>query len=206
MRVLYLTDAWRSSPLTAGLAITPAPIGSAIASVAAGRIADRHGHRVVAVPAALMFAAGAALLAAGATSHPQFLTHWVPGAILAGTGVGAGMTALAAAAAASLPAHALGAGGAINITARQIGAVLGVAILVAIIGTPASTHNITTFQAGWSFSALTATAAGAIALCLGRTRLAALTMATPDPGASTPSAAAQSPALEPTSALTGAPV
>jgi EmrB/QacA subfamily drug resistance transporter len=189
--VLYLTGAWHYSPLTAGLAITPAPIGSAIASVAAGRIADRRGHRAVAAPAALMFAAGAALIAAGASSHPQFLSHWLPGAILAGTGVGAGMTALAGAAAASLPAHALGAGGAINITARQIGAVLGVAILVAIIGTPASTHTVTTFQAGWSFSALATTAAGAIALSLGRAGPASQTTATPEPGASTRSAAGE---------------
>ena len=201
--VLFLTGVWHYSPLTGGLAITPAPIGSAIASVAAGRIADRHGHRAVAAPAALMFAAGAALTATGATSHPQFLTHWLPGAILAGTGVGAGMTALAGGAAASLPTHALGAGGAINITARQIGAVLGVAILVAIIGTPASTRTVTAFQAGWSFSALTATAAGAIALCLGRTGLAAHTTATPDPNAITRSAPGEPGALKPTRTLTG---
>lgn len=205
--VLYLTDAWHYSPLTAGLAITPAPIGAAIASVAAGRIVDRQGHRAVAVPAALMFAAGAALIATGATIHPRFLSNWLPGAILAGTGVGAGMTALAGAAAASLPDHALGAGGAINITARQIGAVLGVAVLVAIIGSPASTHGVTTFQAGWSFSALAATSAGAIAMCLARARVSARpTAAAPDPSAPTRSAAGDPGAPQLTPVLTGDPV
>ena len=156
--------------------------------------------------AGLLFAAGAALLVLTAGSQPQFLAQWLPACILAGTGVGAGMTAFAGAAAASLPAHALGAGGAINISARQIGAMLGVAVLVAILGSPASTPSVTTLQAGWSFSALAATTAGAIALCLGRARRAAQTTDTPDPNAITRSAASESGALQPTPALGRGPV
>jgi EmrB/QacA subfamily drug resistance transporter len=161
--VLYLTGVWGYSTLTAGLALSPAPIMAATGSAVCGRIADRRGARVLAVPAALLFAAGAALFAATAGTHPRFLVAWLPGTLLAGAGVGVGMTALASAAAASLPPHALGAGGAVNITARQIGAVLGVAILVSIVGTRSGVHAL---RMGWLFCVLAALAAAAIAVAL----------------------------------------
>ena len=65
-----------------------------------------------------------------------------------------------------LPPHALGADGAINITARQIGAVLGVSILVALIGS--TTRGLSAYQAGWSFAAIAASTAAASALALNR--------------------------------------
>ncbi len=122
-------------------------------------------------------------LATTASTHPDFVRLWLPGSILAGLGVGVGMTTFSSAAAASLPAHLLGVGGAVNITARQIGAVLGVAILVAIIGTPGSIHDVSAFRDGWLFSVLAAVIAASIALCLGRIRLAAQTLAAREAGA-----------------------
>ena len=57
---------------------------------------------------------------------------------------------LGAAAVAGLPQDRFGVGGAMNQTARQIGAVLGVAILIAVLGTPGSaTEALTHFRAAW---------------------------------------------------------
>jgi EmrB/QacA subfamily drug resistance transporter len=170
--VVYLVYAWHYSILLAGLALTPAPIFAAVGAVVSGRVADRYGQRVLAVPAVALFALGAALFAATASTHPDFLRVWLPGSVASGVGVGVGLTTFASAAAASLPAHALGVGAAVNVTARQIGAVLGVAIVVAIIGTPASIGDVSVFERSWLFSILAAVAAGVVALCLGHVRLA----------------------------------
>jgi EmrB/QacA subfamily drug resistance transporter len=169
--VFYLTTAWHYSMLQAGLALTPAPICAAIGAAASGRIADRHGQRVLAVPAAVLFVLGTALFAATAKASPDFLGVWLPGSMVTGLGIGAGLTAFASAAVASLPAEEFGTGGAINVTARQIGAVLGVAILVAIAGGPRAVTSIAVFQQSWLFSILAASVACVIGLCLGRVRI-----------------------------------
>ena len=166
--VFYLMQAWHYSAVLAGLALTPAPICAAVGAALAGRLADRHGQRVLAVPAALAFGTGTALFALTAGSQPDFVGIWLPGSMLSGLGVGAALSTFSSAAAASLPADALAVGGAINVTARQVGAVLGVAILVAIVGTPASIDGVSVFQRSWLFSILAALAATVIALCLGR--------------------------------------
>ena len=56
--VLFLTQVWDYSILEAGFAITPGPLMAALAAPPGGRLSDRYGQRVVAVPGALLFAAG----------------------------------------------------------------------------------------------------------------------------------------------------
>ena len=68
-----------------------------------------------------------------------------------------------AAAVAGLPQERFGIGGAINQTARQIGAVLGVAILIAVIGTPASLDQaLARFRVAWLIGAVAAVGSAAI--------------------------------------------
>ena len=70
---------------------------------------------------------------------------------------------LSAAAVAGLPPERFGVGGAINQTARQMGAVLGVALLVAIIGTPATLDEaLTAFRQAWLLCAAAALVSAAI--------------------------------------------
>jgi MFS family permease len=199
--VVYLTAAWHYSILTAGLALTPAPIFAAAGAAISGRVADRRGQRVLAVPAVLLFAAGTALFATTASTHADFIGVWLPGSILAGVGVGAGLTAFSSAAAASLPADAFGVGSAVNVTARQVGAVLGVAILIAIVGTPAAIQGVQVFERSWLFSILAAAVAGVIALCLGRVRSADEIPAADEPAPATVSGDPGARARRPTPAL-----
>ena len=56
--ILFLTGVWHWSVLKAGVAVTPGPIMASIAAPIGGRVADRIGQRVVAIPAGLLFAAG----------------------------------------------------------------------------------------------------------------------------------------------------
>jgi TctA family transporter len=70
---------------------------------------------------------------------------------------------LSAAAVAGLPQERFGTGGAINQTARQIGAVLGVALLIAIVGTPSSVDQaLDRFRIAWLVGAGAALGSAAI--------------------------------------------
>jgi predicted MFS family arabinose efflux permease len=148
--VLFLTSVWHYSTLQAGMAITPAPLLVAALSGPSGRLAARLGYGPVLVAGGLTFAAGLLFCARVVGVEPHYLTHWLPGALLVGVGVAMSFPVLSAAAVAGLPQERFGTGGAINQTARQIGAVLGVAILIAVLGTPASTQEaLTRFHAAW---------------------------------------------------------
>ena len=73
---------------------------------------------------------------------------------------------LAGAAVAGLPPDRSATGSALFNMARQIGGVLGVAILVSVLGDTAS--GLHEFQIGWTFMAAASLAAGAVALLLPR--------------------------------------
>ncbi|MEY2458529.1 MAG: hypothetical protein QOG30_359 [Acidimicrobiaceae bacterium] len=163
--VLFLTTVWHYSTLRAGLAITPGPLVVASLSSTTGKLAARIGYRPVLVAGGLTFAAGQLLYMTVVTPQPQYLSHWLPAALLVGLGVALTFPVLSAAAVSGLPAERFGVGGAINQTARQLGAVLGVALLVAILGTPRSLPvAMDRFRHVWLLSAIAAFASAAISL------------------------------------------
>jgi EmrB/QacA subfamily drug resistance transporter len=171
--VLYLTQVWHYSGVRAGLAITPGPVMAGIVGVLAGRIADRRGQRVVIVPGTLIFAAGALWLAAALGTSPDLIGAWLPAFTVMGIGVGLTFSALTSAAVAALPVNRSAAGSAVSNTARQIGAVLGVAVLITILGSSDPSDVRNGLASGLRFVAVCAVASGAIACFLGRVRAAA---------------------------------
>jgi MFS family permease len=86
--------------------------------------------------------------------EPDYFGRWLPASLLTGLGVALTFPVLSAAAVAGLPPERFGVGGAVNQTARQMGAVLGVALLVAILGTPGSPGEaLDAFQQAWLMAA-----------------------------------------------------
>ena len=86
--ILFLTSIWGYSTLEAGFAVTPGPLMAALSSALAGRMIDRFGQRVSAVPGGLLFALGCVLFATGLGSTPAYLTEFLPATLLTGMGVG----------------------------------------------------------------------------------------------------------------------
>jgi EmrB/QacA subfamily drug resistance transporter len=164
--VLFLTSVWGYTELKAGLAITAGPLATAIVAGPAGKLADRFGYRTVVLPGALVWVAGLAFFIARAGTRPEFVAHWLPGILLTGIGMGLVLPALNAAAVASARGTSFGTSAAINAAARQVGAVLGIALLVVVVGTPAPAQLANAFEDGWRLAAafLLLTAAGAAAL------------------------------------------
>ena len=136
--VLFLTNVWGYSTLKAGLAITPGPLVVAALSRSTGKLAARVGYGKVLVLGGLVFASAQVWCATLLSDEPSYLAQWLVPSLVGGLGVALTFPVLSAAAVAGLPADRFAAGGALNQTARQLGAVLGVALLVALLGSPTS--------------------------------------------------------------------
>jgi hypothetical protein len=68
----------------------------------------------------------------------------------------------------SVPADRFGVGSAVNQTARQVGGSIGIAILVVILGAPATRDEaLRHFQQLWFYAASMAALSGAVATLLG---------------------------------------
>ena len=165
VNVLFLNGVWGYSILKTALAILPGPLFAAVSAPIAGRLADRYGYRWVVVPGAAFFALGAVVMAAAMPAHPAYLTHFLPVQLLIGVSIGTTMSTLGAAASQALPPAQFGAGSAVSSAARQLGAVLGVAIVIAVLGTPAPAEALGAFHGAWATTAVLA--AGATLLGLG---------------------------------------
>jgi len=165
--VLFLASVWRYSSLMVGLAITPTPLIATVVAIPAGMAADRFGHRVVVIPGTVVFATGAVLLMALAGSEVAYISHWLPASLLMGAGVGMAFPTLASASACALPPPRFAVGSAINVTSRQLGAVVGVAVFIVLLsrsGSPASAAS--GFHSGWIFMAAAALVAGLVSVFL----------------------------------------
>ena len=168
--VLFLTTVWAYSILSAGLAALPGPAMTTRVSGPAGRLADRFGHRAVVVPGTLVFAAGALVLRS-AGAEPDYVGTWLPGAILTGIGIGLAFPTLGSAAVRDVADDRFATASAVNAAFRQIGAVLGTAILIAIVGEPASlTEALDVSDSAYLFAVLASVASGVAALGLRRQR------------------------------------
>jgi MFS family permease len=165
--VLFLTGVWGYSVVKAGVALTPGPLMAALAAPIGGRLSDRFGQRVVAVPGGLVFAAGALLFALRVGEERSYAADFLPATLLTGTGVGLTFAALASAAVAELPRSRFATGSAINTTFRQLGAALGIAALIAVLGTSAAVDD---YRRAWALIALTGGVTALSALALGRVR------------------------------------
>jgi EmrB/QacA subfamily drug resistance transporter len=166
--VLFLTTIWDYTVLLAGLAVIPGPIWTTLVAGPAGRLADRFGHRAVILPGAVIFSAGVMVLRS-AGPDPNWLGLWLPGSTLTGIGIGLAFPALGAVAVRDVPIDRFATAGAVNAAFRQVGAVLGTAVLVAIVGDPASQEEaLRAADQAFLFAVFAGLGSGAVALGLRR--------------------------------------
>jgi EmrB/QacA subfamily drug resistance transporter len=148
--VEFLTVVWHYSAVTAGLAIAPGPLMVLpSARLLAPRLMSRlGGPGRVAVLGCLVNAASQVLWLTRIQAHPAYLTHLLPAQLIGGIGVGLTIPALIGAGSASLPPARFGTGSGVLNMARQIGTVLGVAGLIAILAHLDPTDPVATFRKG----------------------------------------------------------
>ena len=168
--VLFLTSIWGYSVLTAGLATLPGPAWSTVVAGPAGKLADRFGHRAVVVPGAILFAAGVMVLRS-AGAEPDWVGVWLPGATLTGIGIGLAFPTLGAVAVRDIPDDRFATGSAVNAAFRQIGAVLGTALLITVVGDPTTlAESLASADRAYLMAAIAGLISGVVTLALGVSR------------------------------------
>jgi EmrB/QacA subfamily drug resistance transporter len=165
---VMLQEVWAYSPLRASLAILPFSLGAFIAGPVAGRLSDRTGVRAIAVPGLLVF--GVAVLLMSTLGNGPDLARVLILCALAGLGLGASFPVLVGGAMATVPGPRAGvASGVVNVV-RQIGFVVGVALVEATVQA-AGVLDASAFTPGFVACGVCGLAAAAVALAIPRHRL-----------------------------------
>jgi hypothetical protein len=162
--VLWCQTVWHYSALRTGLAIAPGPAMVPALAVGAGPLARRIGPAPVAAVGNLLFASGLLWRVFTVSVTPHYAVDMLPSMLLTGMGVGLTLPTLMSASTTALPAARFGTGSALVNMARQVASALGVAVLVTLIGVPATAADaVTAFRHLWLIMAgaavLAATAA-----------------------------------------------
>jgi EmrB/QacA subfamily drug resistance transporter len=162
--VLFLTEVWGHSILRAGLELAPGPAIAAAFAAVASRLGPRLGMATVGAVGGLLLAAGMGLTASLMQATPDYLGTFLPGQIVGGAGVGLAMPAFTAVAVTSVGPQRLATAIGISSMFRQVGAALGVAVVVAILGTSTPATALLTYQHAWTFMAVAAASGGLLML------------------------------------------
>jgi MFS family permease len=141
---LWATNVWHWSPSFTGLVYVIGPGTAVGTAIIAGRLKLDAGW-FAAIGGALFLACALLWLTALAPETPSPVV-FLAGLFLTGAGAGVAQTGFLAAGSRSLPADEYAAGTGVVNTARQIGAALGVALLIALIGTG---DNPDPFPSAW---------------------------------------------------------
>jgi EmrB/QacA subfamily drug resistance transporter len=147
---LWEQTAWGWSALQTGLAIAPGPLLVPITSLLlAGRLIARFGAAAVVTAGVFFFVTGLVIWASLIGQQPNTLLVIV-GMIATGIGVGLTFPTLMGVGAGGLPPSAFATGSGVINMIRQAALAVGVAIFVAIVGSPASPlERVAAFHRGW---------------------------------------------------------
>src|SRR5262249_19457099 len=152
-------NVWHYSVTRAGFAFLPGPVTAALVAGVSGRLADRFGSARFGAAGGILFALSSLWFLGRLDDQPHYLSQYLPGMIVGGIGVGLVLPAFTTLATATLPPARLATGIGVQTTFRQVGAALGLAAFVAIVGgsTLASKSD---FDGSWLFMAVASAAAG----------------------------------------------
>jgi MFS family permease len=128
----------------------PGPAMAAAFSVPSARLGARVGYRIPGMIGALIFAGASVWWITQTGNTPAYFSEYLPGMMVSGAGVGLVIPTLTGAGASSLPPERFATGAAVLTMGRQIGAALGVSVLVAVLGTSATTAA--DFHSAWAIS------------------------------------------------------
>jgi len=150
--VLWEQGVWGWSALRAGLAIAPGPLMVPLMSfLVAGPLIARYGPGSVITLGTAAFAAGVGWWAVAIGLQPHYVEDVLGGMLLTGVGVGLTLPTMMATASSSLPPASFATGSGVVNMIRQTGLALGVAVLVAVLGTT-TRHGLSqldAFRRGW---------------------------------------------------------
>src|SRR6516225_1755558 len=166
--VLWFQNVWHWSALHTGLAIAPGPLlVLPTALLLTERLIRRLGSGLVIAIGASLFAIGALWFALFAGLKPDYFADVFPGNVLVGVGVGLTLPTIVASATSELPPENFATGSAVVNMLRQVGLAIGVAILIAVLGTHSGPHAVLdAFDHSWVVIGAFAAAAALASLAI----------------------------------------
>jgi EmrB/QacA subfamily drug resistance transporter len=153
--IIFLQTVWHYSVLRSALAVSPAPVVVAVLARSATKLAHARGTRGVLTAGAISYAAALSGFAVFLGTRAHYTGHYLPLALLMGVGIGLTLPVQSSAAVQALPPGRFAVGSAVNASFRQLGAVLGISLFVAVLGNPGPLGALTAFRhVWWLFAAL----------------------------------------------------
>jgi predicted MFS family arabinose efflux permease len=131
---LYMQLIHLYSPFEAGVRFLPMTLAIVVTAPAAGRFAQQHGSRAPMTYGLLLSGGGLLLLGMSLQSDSAYL-YMLPIFVIMGHGMGATMAPMTAAVMNAVGQHRAGMGSAMTNTSREVGGVLGIALLGTILTT-----------------------------------------------------------------------
>ncbi|MER5857262.1 MFS transporter [Streptomyces sp900105245] len=166
--VLWCQEVWHWSALRTGVALVPGPALVPVVTLLTARTAQRFGHGPLVAAGGLLFTAGMVWRAGFASVDPDYLRDLLPSQVMTGTGVGLALGTLVAAGVHALPGHRAATGSALVNSVRQISATVGVAVLVAVVGSHVGAASRQDFRIAWYVAAVLSLATSVIGVRLSR--------------------------------------
>jgi MFS family permease len=163
--VEFMTGVWHYSSIRTGLAISPGPLAVPFVAVLGPRLARRWGATRVAIAGTLLFGIANAFWALRVGADRAYAADMLPGLIAGGIGFALALPMLLTTASRSLPPRRFATGSAVVTMARQVGTVLGVAILIVILDGAAG-DVVGAFHTSWIVVAIASAAAAITCLFL----------------------------------------
>jgi MFS family permease len=160
---IHLQHVVGASALETGLAFLPIAVAIAFAAHIASHLLSHAGSRVVAV-VGLVAMAGAAVLLATAPEDASYAADLLPGFLVLGLGAGLVFPAVSVTAMSDVDHDGAGLASGLMMTAHEIGAALGVAVLSAVAAGGPLADFALGYEEGFWTAALIAAALAAVAL------------------------------------------
>ena len=129
---IYLQSARGFTALVAGLTMAPMSVTSMFTAPFAGRLADRIGGKYILMVGILLFTIGFGSIALVAGSDSTWINFLVP-AVVAGLGIGMTFAPMTTVAMRNIKPQVAGSASAVLNTIRQLGAVIGSAVIGAVL-------------------------------------------------------------------------
>jgi EmrB/QacA subfamily drug resistance transporter len=149
--ILRMQTSLHYNSLITGLAVAPGPLVVPFVAALGQRLSKRVSPSNLVALGNAFVGVAAALMAVSASIEVNYWTQILPGWLLVGVGVGFALPNLLAKATVDLPPARVSTGSAVVNTSRQLGYVLGVTMLVAILGTitAGAAESLDSFRWGW---------------------------------------------------------
>ena len=147
--ILWLQQIWGYSAVVTGFAVFAGPAMVPLTVAVSGRFLSRYQSATLISVGATVMALGVALLVVRMGTSPSYALIFLPGWLLGGIGVGLALPNLMAGATHDLRSDQFATGSGVVTMARQVGFVVGVSMLFALVGDRIGVAALDGFRTTW---------------------------------------------------------